>query len=538
MRQVELVVIGAGPAGLAAAAQARRCGLTDVLVLERNDRPGGILNQCIHDGFGVTRFGEALTGPEYVARFEREARALGVQIACSAMVTELTPDRRVTYVSRAGLETVRAGAVVLSTGCRERTRGAIGVAGTRPAGVYTAGVVQHLVNLQNLSVGRRAVILGSGDIGLIMARRLTLEGVEVVGVLEKLPYCSGLQRNVRQCLTDYGIPLHLSTTVTALAGRGHLTGVIASAVDGAGVPVPGTAREIPCDVLILSVGLIPENELARACGIAMDPATGGALVDASLMTSVPGVFACGNCLHVHDLVDFVSEEAETAAEAAAAFVRGDAPGGGQIPVTAGAGVRYVLPRSVWPGRDATLSLRVREPGEAQRVCVRTASDGVLTARRMARLTPAEMIRLPVCAGESEPLTVELEGAPGRRRTEGDLVCTVCPNGCALRVTPDGDGGWTVEGALCERGRRFAVAEMTAPVRTLTTSIPVVGGVRPMASLRSCEPLPKASLREAVRRLDGLSLTAPVTLGQRVCLGGTWFAATVSVPAEGAAQDAT
>ena len=318
------------------------------------------------------------------------------------------------------------GAVLLATGCRERTRGAIGVAGTRPAGVYTAGVVQHLVNLQNRSVGRRAVILGSGDIGLIMARRLTLEGVEVVEVLEKLPYCSGLQRNVRQCLQDFNIPLRLSTTVTELRGRAHLTGVVASAVDASGRPVPGSEREIACDALILSVGLIPENELARACGVRMDPVTGGALVDGALMTSVPGVFACGNCLHVHDLVDFVSAEAEYAAASAAAYLRGAAYAGPQLPVTAGEGVRYVLPRSVVPGRAATLSLRVKEPGGAGRVCARTEAGAELAARRLARLSPAEMIRLPLKTGADAPLTVALEQrqAAAQPAQEGGLVCTV------------------------------------------------------------------------------------------------------------------
>ena len=447
MRKVSLVIIGAGPAGLAAAAEARRRGVPDVLVLERNDRVGGILNQCIHDGFGVERFSEALTGPEYVARFRREACAPGVEILCSAMVTAITPERRVTFVARGGQQTVQAGAVLLATGCRERTRGAIGVAGTRPAGVYTAGVVQHLVNLQNRSVGRRAVILGSGDIGLIMARRLTLEGVEVVEVLEKLPYCSGLQRNVRQCLQDFNIPLRLSTTVTELRGRAHLTGVVASAVDASGRPVPGSEREIACDALILSVGLIPENELARACGVRMDPVTGGALVDGALMTSVPGVFACGNCLHVHDLVDFVSAEAEYAAASAAAYLRGAAYAGPQLPVTAGEGVRYVLPRSVVPGRAATLSLRVKEPGGAGRVCARTEAGAELAARRLARLSPAEMIRLPLKTGADAPLTVALEQrqAAAQPAQEGGLVCTVCPNGCALTVRPDGAGGWSVEG---------------------------------------------------------------------------------------------
>lgn len=528
MKQVDLVIIGAGPAGLAAAAEAKRRGLDSVLVLERNDRCGGILNQCIHDGFGVERFGEALTGPEYVARFESDARSLGAQIVCSAMVTRITPAREVTYVARSGQQTVKAGAIILATGCRERTRGAIGVAGTRPAGIYTAGVVQHLVNIQNLAVGKRAVILGSGDIGLIMARRLTLEGMDIACVLEKLPYCSGLARNVRQCLDDYGIPLHLSTTVTEIRGREHLESVIVTTFDDKGKPIPGTEREIFCDTLILSVGLIPENELAKECGVSMDAMTNGALVDGTLMTSIPGIFACGNCLHVHDLVDYVSAEAETAALAAADFIRGGAPAQAQIPVVAGSGVRYVLPRSILPGRSTTLSLRVREPGREQRVCIATAEGTSLGTKRMVRLSPAEMIRLNTAAENTESLTVALEQLPQKQQTEGDLVCTICPNGCALRAKKTETGEWQVTGNLCKRGIEFAVAEMTDPVRMLTTSVPVVGGERPMVSLRSLQPIKKNALIDTVQSLHGCVLKAPVSLGAKVELAGVWFKTTGSV----------
>lgn len=526
MKQMDLVIIGAGPAGLAAAAEAKRQGLSSVLVLERNDLPGGILNQCIHDGFGVERFGTALSGPEYVARFEKEARQLGAKLVCSAMVTRITKDREVTYVTRQGQFTVKAGAVILATGCRERTRGAISVAGTRPAGVYTAGVVQHLVNLQNVAVGKRAVILGSGDIGLIMARRLTLEGMEIACVLEKLPYCSGLVRNVRQCLDDYGIPLHLSTTVTEIRGREHLESVVACAFDASGSPVPGTERVIPCDTLILSVGLIPENELAKACGVAMDPVTSGALVGGRLMTSVPGIFSCGNCLHVHDLVDFVSEEAEHAARSAAAFVRGQLPDVREIPVAAGDGVRYVLPRSLVPGEPATLSMRVRAPGACQSVRIENEAGEALLKKKLVRLSPAEMLRLPVQPGQEERLTAVLRQEPDtRKKVSGDMICTVCPNGCALTAAKAADGSWTVEGASCKRGEAFAVAEMTAPVRTLTTSIPVTGGTLPLLSLRSASPLPKAALRETVRKLAGLSVPAPVACGEKLTLAGVEFVAT-------------
>jgi NADPH-dependent 2,4-dienoyl-CoA reductase/sulfur reductase-like enzyme len=392
MECYDIVVIGAGPAGLAAAGQALQSGATSVLLIERNPEPGGILNQCIHDGFGIERFSTALTGPEYIERFLPVLNEPGVTLKTSAMALKLTPERVVQYADAFGLHTVQAGAIILATGCRERTRGAIAVPGTRPAGVYTAGVVQRLTNMENVRVGNRAVILGSGDIGLIMARRLSLEGMEIACVLEKLPYCSGLSRNVRQCLTDYDIPLHLSTTVVDIIGDTHLEAVVSAEVDKAGAVLPETKRTIPCDTLILSVGLIPENELAKACGIVMDPVTSGALVDGRLMTSVPGVFSCGNGLHVHDIVDMVSEEAEAAAKSAVAFLKGKLSGDCQIPVATESGIRYALPRSIVQNTNAHLALRVKNPGRMQTVLVRQG-DAVLAKKSARRLSPAEMIRL-------------------------------------------------------------------------------------------------------------------------------------------------
>ncbi len=520
MEAFDIVIIGAGPAGLAAAAEAKRRGAKRVLVLERNPVPGGILNQCIHDGFGVTRFGEALSGPEYVARFLADAESLGVEIRCGTMVLRVSPERVVTCAARGGQYTLRAGAIVLATGCRERTRGAIGVPGTRPAGIYTAGVVQHLVNLQNIAVGKRAVILGSGDIGLIMARRLTLEGMEVPCVLEKLPYCSGLPRNVRQCLDDYGIPLRLATTVVDIEGMPHLTAVVAAEVDETGTPKMETTRRIPCDTLILSVGLIPENELARACGVAMDPITGGARVDGRLMTSVPGIFSCGNALHVHDLVDMVSAEAETAAAGACAYLAGahDRP---LLPVTAGEGVRYVLPRTLAASTETTLSLRVRAPGRAQSVLVR-AGETLLAEKKLLRLTPAEMIRIPLPAlsADTGPITVTLrQDEDARPSVSGanEMICTVCPNGCTLLPvwTEQEDGARTlaVEGARCKRGRAFCECELTDPRRTLTTTIRILGGELPLVPVRSEGTFPKAKLRELVRSLNARTLSAPLAQGE-------------------------
>ena len=322
-RRVELLVIGGGSAGMAAALAARGAGVEDILILERSDRLGGILPQCIHSGFGLQRHGEELTGPEYAKRDVDAVEAAGIPSLLHTFAVELTAQRQVTAVSAEhGLLDLEAGAVVLAMGCRERARGALMIPGTRPAGVLTAGTAQRYLNLQGYLPGRRVVILGSGDIGLIMARQLVLEGVEVAEVVERLPRPGGLVRNRVQCLEDFGIPLRLSSTVTEIRGKKRVGSVVVSKVDGTFRPIPGMEREVPCDTLLLSAGLIPENELTRGAGIKLSPRTGGAEVDGGLMTSAPGVFSCGNVLHVHDLVDHVSEEGRRAGENAAAWLAG------------------------------------------------------------------------------------------------------------------------------------------------------------------------------------------------------------------------
>lgn len=392
----EIVVIGGGPAGLAAAIAAKEEGCSDVLLVERDRILGGILNQCIHDGFGLHAFKEALSGPEYADRFEKRLEELKISVMTSTIVLNLSDDK-VMKLSREGeIKTISADAVVLAMGCRERTRGALSIPGHRPSGVYTAGTVQNLVNLENIMPGKRICVLGSGDIGLIMARRMTLEGAKVEAVFEVLPYSSGLQRNIQQCLDDYNIPLFLSTTVIDIHGpNGRLEGVTVSKVDENRRPIEGTEKYFPCDTLLLSVGLIPENELSREAGTVIDGRTQGAVVDDRCMTSIPGVFACGNVLHVHDLVDFVSMEAARAGKAAAEYVKsGEKSNGRYVTVRAGDGVRYVVPQKINCGEKVSLAFRVKSPSFGSDV--QAYLNGKLIAEeKRTRLHPAEMVWLEV-----------------------------------------------------------------------------------------------------------------------------------------------
>ena len=391
-RLVDILIIGAGPAGLAAAIAARESGISSILVLERENEPGGILRQCIHNGFGLHRFQEELTGPEYAARDIVRVRELGIPVECGTTVLSVSPDRIVTCVSSVtGFQTIRAKAVILAMGCRERPRGALCTPGTRCAGIYSAGTAQRFVNLEGWMPGRRVVILGSGDIGLIMARRMTLQGAKVLACVEIMPYSSGLNRNIVQCLEDYGIPLYLSHTVTNIRGRERLEGVTVSRVDERRNPVPGTEIEFECDTLLLSCGLIPENELSLGAGVRLSGATSGAVVDDSLETSVPGIFACGNVLHVHDLVDHVSAESFRAGKAAAAFVRSGKKEGSLIEVADGDGVRGTVPQLIRRNTDEDVSLMFR-PSAVFRNSTAVVECGgqAVCSRKALVFTPGEM----------------------------------------------------------------------------------------------------------------------------------------------------
>ena len=393
VRNVEVAIIGGGPAGLAAALAAHKAGAKDVLILERDSFPGGILQQCIHNGFGLHYFGQELTGPEYAQRFIDEVEKIdSIEILLDTMALEVTPERRITAVSgKYGLVQVQAGAVVLAMGCRERTRGALNIPGTRPAGVYTAGCAQRLVNMEGMMPGKRVVILGSGDIGLIMARRMVWEGAKVEMVCELMPYSSGLNRNIVQCLEDNNIPLYFNTTVVEVHGRERVEGVTIAQVDPATRrPKMETARYVECDTLLLSVGLIPENELTQGTGAAMDRVTSGAVVDAARQTTAEGIFACGNVLHVHDLVDNVSAEAQIAGESAAKFAQGRLAKAETVNVVPCGAVRYVVPQRLVKGEgEAALYFRVGSAVKPARLTVK-CGETVLKTLKKPVMTPGEM----------------------------------------------------------------------------------------------------------------------------------------------------
>ena len=421
MKNYDIVIIGGGPAGLAAAVSAKKSGIDSILILERDKELGGILNQCIHNGFGLHTFKEELTGPEYAQRFIDQAKELDIEYRLNTMVMDISHEKVVTAMNREeGLFEIQAKAVILAMGCRERSRGALNIPGYRPAGIYSAGTAQRLVNMEGLMPGREVVILGSGDIGLIMARRMTFEGAKVKVVAELMPYSGGLKRNIVQCLDDYGIPLKLSHTVVDIKGKERLEGVTLAEVDKNGKPIPGTEEEYSCDTLLLSVGLIPENELSRGMGVEMSRVTSGPVVNESLETNIEGVFACGNVLHVHDLVDFVSEEAATAGKNAAAYVKGErsGEGGREIRLDPVDGVRYTVPVSINTARmDEELTVRFRV-GAVFKNCYVSAyfDDERVVHRKRQIVAPGEMEEIRLTKDqllkypELNTITVKIEEA--------------------------------------------------------------------------------------------------------------------------------
>ena len=415
---MQLVIVGGGPAGMAAAVSAYESGIRDMVILEREESLGGILKQCIHNGFGLHRFGEELTGPEYAYRYEKQVRELNIPFMTDTMVIDISGDKTVTAMNKEkGIFFIKAEAIILAMGCRERPRGALNTPGTRPAGVYTAGTAQKYVNMTGYMPGREVVILGSGDIGLIMARRMTLEGAKVHAVCEIMSYSGGLARNIEQCLNDFGIPLKLSHTVVELHGKDRLTGVTIARVDENRRAIAGTEEYIPCDTLLLSCGLIPENELTRGAGISIDRVTNGAVVDGGRETDIPGVFACGNVLHVHDLVDFVSEEAVIAGKAAYDYITGATQKREPFGIKTDGRIRYTVPQRITAAKDTTVYFRVSDVFYDKKIVVREG-ERVILEKKKIKLAPGEMESVTLTAdmieGISSDITFSLEDAKGGR----------------------------------------------------------------------------------------------------------------------------
>ena len=466
------IIVGGGPAGMAAALSLFEEGIENILILERDCELGGILNQCIHNGFGLHTFGEELSGPEYAIRYIDMTKKIEHRLNTMVMnIQPVTENGKVikvvsAYSSEHGLQILRTKSVILAMGCREKARGALNIPGTRPAGIYSAGTAQKFVNIDGFMPGREVVILGSGDIGLIMARRMTLEGAKVKLVAEIMPYSGGLKRNIVQCLDDFNIPLLLSHTVTRINGRDRVESVVISAVDENLSPIPGSEKEVSCDTLLLSVGLIPENELSRNMGLDMSRATRGPVVSDNLETSCPGVFACGNVLHVHDLVDNVSKEAAQAGKNAAEYIR---------------------------SFDSSDAKGKREPDPDSEIMKRFAKKN---------------------ATRNGVNPNDVNGNPDGSITH-TLPCITCPNGCILSVTEKDGEVISVTGNACDRGDAYGRAEVSAPSRIVTSSVRVSGAARPVVSVRTASAIPKNRISEAIDIMKDVVLDAPIKAGDVV-----------------------
>lgn len=524
----DIAIIGAGSAGLAAAIEAKKNGAKKVVLIERDSYMGGLLVQCVHNGFGLQYFGKDLSGPEYADRFIKMLEEYDVELMLETMVLELSPDRVLTAVNKQhGVMTIKAGAVILAMGCRERPRGALNIPGSRPAGIYTAGSAQRMINVNGYLPGKKVVLLGSGDIGMIMARRLTLANVEVVAAVEVLPYIGGLVRNEAQCLKDFNIPVYLKHTVSAIHGNEHITGVTISEVDDKIQPIPGTEKELECDTLLLSVGLIPENELSRDAGIEISD-IGGPVVDENMQTTIPGIFAAGNVVHVHDLVDYISESAQIAGRAAAAYVQGKLKDPTwRVKVEKGFNIRYVCPQhlNAEPGEGATVYMRVTTP--AEKVTLQM-SDGIY-CKKFTKVKPSEMLKIDLTAEQLAQLKGDVlkidciidqkdpDPSDALDVVDGvEVICTTCPMACRGRVVmgKDGKPERTV-GYRCPRGHEFGMKEMTNPERVLTGTMLTEGKDQPLLPVRSEAPVPKKMLIPCMEAMATMVVDKPVNVGDIV-----------------------
>ncbi|MFW6181426.1 MAG: FAD-dependent oxidoreductase [Spirochaetota bacterium] len=530
----DVAVVGAGPAGMAAAVGARESGAESVLIIDRDPRLGGILPQCIHAGFGLEAFHRELTGPEYAEEYIGRLREMDVRCALDTTVLGVDSAGRLILSSAArGIRTLSAKAVVLAMGCRERTRANIQVPGYRPAGVFTAGTAQRLINMDGMMIGRRIVVVGSGDIGMIMARRCMLEGAEVPAVIELLPHPSGLGRNVAQCLEDFDIPLYLNHRLTFIEGKERVSGVRFRETGGEGGE-DGQEKKLDCDTVLLSVGLIPEIELAAQMGIPLDPCTGGPVVDNAMQTPVPGIFACGNLVQVYDLVDWVSEDGCEAGKSAALYAGGElvptaagVPPGRAVRIEFDGGIRSVAPRLLKPyphrsGRGTRVYVRMKHALKKPVFNLNVGGE-TIGAIRKPFAVPAEIVCL-----ELEPyldrvyqggsLRIETQGEDlaycSRGRTPGEITCVVCPFSCKVQVLRTG-GTVEARGAGCERGRRYALAEAVDPRRVYTSTVKLAGGRTPRLSVRSSRPIRKSDWKAARRLTHALQVRAPVNKGQVV-----------------------
>lgn len=525
----ELIVIGGGPAGLAAALEAGRNGLEDILIIERQPELGGILTQCIHNGFGSVLFKKDMPGPLYANEFIRQMGDGKIHVVLDTMVVDVTRDRRVYITGReTGYTELSAETIVLAMGCRERTRAQIKLPGCRPAGVFTAGTVQRLVNIEGFMPGKEVVILGSGDIGMIMARRLTLEGARVRAVLELLPFLTGLRRNYVQCLQDFGIPLHLSTTVKKIIGNHRVKAIETVQVDDHAQPVLGSERRIDCDTLILSVGLIPENELSAKLGVELDPLTLGPRVDEHMATSAPGVFAAGNVVTIYDLVDFVSQAGFVAGASAAAFVRQNKPSSsnGHLSLRAGCNIRSLTPQTLSGGENnkkVQVYFRVSQPVDGA-VSIELKNDRgiVVKSFRKRYARPAEMMSINITTDEiitdrsgSLSLNVSKIGAEKKNSFQMQkMICIRCPMGCEMDVSMV-DNRIKVTGNVCKLGRQYAEDELTRPSRIVTSTVRVKDGEHPLVPVWTNGPVPKNRIPEIMEVLRSVEIEAPVDVHQVV-----------------------